>query len=169
MNSPGVKIKPNAALAYGVLDQIDANPESHNQGWWFIRQDCDTTGCFAGLTCTLSGDRPDFGDQYYPFNSDGSERGWTYTSSVRTPGGGYSNAPSHAQELLGIDDASADRLFNGGNTRADLGRLVEEIFGPRPAPSLAEEDCSYRDDPGHDHDHDQCLEGYAFNKAVGAE
>lgn len=35
--------KPNAELAYAVLDQIDAHPETWDQGDW----DCGTTACFG--------------------------------------------------------------------------------------------------------------------------
>lgn len=36
---------------------------------------------------------------------------------------------------------------------------------PETQPSLAEQDCSYRDDPGHDHE--QCLEQHAADIAAG--
>lgn len=107
---------PNAELAYRVLDHIDAHPESWNQGAWW----CGTSGCFAGWTCALSGETPagDYVDGVY--------------------------VPERAAQLLGFDDRdhldavsdAADGgeawLFYSDNTREDLGRYVEAIFGPRP-------------------------------------
>jgi hypothetical protein len=106
---------PNAELAYRVLDHIDAHPETWDQSVW----DCGTVACFAGWAVRLSGgtsaDDPDSPD---------------YT-------------PRQAARLLGFDDreemdaitdaaGETDWLFACNNTREDLGRMVAEIFGPRP-------------------------------------
>jgi hypothetical protein len=102
---------PNAELAYKVLDHIDAHPESWDQGVWW----CGSSGCYAGWTVALSGEAP--------------------TLDV--------DIPQRAAQLLGFedreemdritDDAGEDNwLFYSENTREDLGRLVVEIFGPRP-------------------------------------
>lgn len=118
---------PNAELAYRVLDHIDAHPESWNQGTW----DCGTAACFAGWAVRLSGGVADTDE-----NSDTD--------------GTVIEGPSHlvgltiqdaAIEVLGdggwtpstVDVGEADWLFSAANDRADLGRLVAEIFGPRPA------------------------------------
>lgn len=119
---------PNAARAYAVLDRIDADPDSHDQGWWFMRSECGTTACFAGLTCIIAGDQPDF-----DVDGDSSpEDGWTYTGALKTVDGGESSASVRARDLLGIDYLQGKRLFYGSNTREQLGDLVAEIFGPRP-------------------------------------
>lgn len=111
---------PNAALAYRILDHIDAHPKSWNQGWWFTVTECGTAACFAGWACTLSGDSPEIRDT------------GLYFSTVHTAEGRYADAPVRAAELLGITHDQADNLFADWNTRHDLGRLVAEIFGPRP-------------------------------------
>jgi len=107
--------KPNAELAYRVLDHIDANPKSWDQGVWW----CGTSGCFAGWTCALSGEQP--------------ER--DYANGIYVP--------ERAAQLLGFEtrddmdvvtDVAGEQswLFSPDNTREDLGRMVAEIFGPRP-------------------------------------
>lgn len=121
--------KPNAELAYRVLDAIDADPKSWDQGTWASRAGCGTSACFAGWTCILSGDTPKFwpdeADAEYVYTGD--EERWI---------------PARAADLLHVNQSlvfdhlgtiGERRLFDSGNTREDLGRLVEEIFGPRPA------------------------------------
>jgi hypothetical protein len=112
--------EPNAALAYRVLDHIDAHPEQWQQGQWIGETECGTVACFAGWTVLLSGGHLDDHDLV----SDVPEVTGLHVSIA-------------AFDLLGVDDEElAHRgvgdLFNGGNTREDLGRLVAEIFGPRP-------------------------------------
>ena len=120
---------PNAELAWRVLDHIDAHPETWDQSWWFIVTDCGTTGCFAGWTCVLSGDTPDTPG---PIGALAIGEGSSMVELAQQ--GGYRHAADRAAELLGFgaNDARADELFGAGNTREDLGRLVAEIFGPRP-------------------------------------
>jgi hypothetical protein len=132
--------KPNAELAYRVLDHIDAHPETWMQDRWWVRDaeiwiegkdepDCGTAGCFAGWACTLSGETP------------------RKTPYKVVAGPDDLEVPERAAQLLGFADWDAldyyhgevaDRpcdtwLFNSSNTRDALGRLVAEIFGPRPA------------------------------------
>lgn len=120
---------PNAALAYRVLDHIDADPTSWDQENWIARNECGTAACFAGWATLLSGDKPaasdEAGDAEFVLPADESI---------------VQYIPDRAAELLGID-LQPDRyftvghpLFDADNTREDLGRLVEEYFGPRPAP-----------------------------------
>ena len=113
-------LKPNAELAYMVLDHIDAHPELWEQGNYLRKTECGTVGCFAGWTCVLSGEGlvPGSGDGLYLASGE--------RTSVR------------AEQLLGVsryvDEHGDDGrdLFAWDNTREDLGRLVAEIFGPRP-------------------------------------
>jgi hypothetical protein len=106
---------PNAELAYAVLDQIDAHPETWNQATW----DCGTSACIAGWAVRLSGGR--------------SEERFPVTVVVDGPPEIVGlEVGEAAMVLLGSDCLTADDLFDSGNTRADLGRLVAEIFGPRP-------------------------------------
>lgn len=114
---------PNAELAYAVLDQIDAHPEQWFQGLWIGRDECGTSGCFAGWTCLLSGDVPAF--------EHGDEEDTEYVAIDGT----LRYIPLRAAELLGIEYRVGyiyDTLFDPSNKRDDLGRLVSEIFGPRP-------------------------------------
>ena len=120
---------PNAELAYRVLDHIDAHPDQHDQHVWIERvmsggKDCGTAACLAGWACLLSGDTPVFGDE--------SEIGTCEVSTGRT----YESVPERAAELLGIPyemrSGAGHPLFHQENTREDLGRLIPEVFGPRP-------------------------------------
>jgi hypothetical protein len=120
---------PNAALAYRVLDHIDAHPEQHDQNVWVEEgRDCGTAACLAGWAVLLSGDEPIFDDDEPPQRE---------TNEVLADG---SILPvwSRAADLLRIDpDGGPEgvggyRLFSQHNTRDDLGRLITEIFGPRP-------------------------------------
>ncbi len=107
---------PNAELAYMVLDQIDAHPETWNQGTW----DCGTAACFAGWAVRISGGV--------------SEERVIDTYVVAGPEHVVDRPVSTAAELLlrhSCGTAEGD-LFDPFNTREDLGRLVAEIFGPRP-------------------------------------
>lgn len=106
---------PNAELAYRVLDHINAHPESWDQNVWVAqRPECGTAACFAGWACLLSGDQP----AGIPDETGEIER----------------YIPHRAGTLLGIEvDGGEHPLFEYTNTRDDLGVLVEEIFGPRPA------------------------------------
>lgn len=117
---------PNAALAYRVLDQIDAQPETWVQATWIKKTECGTAGCFAGWAVLLSGLQPAYLDNV----SDSTSYAMVGEESVRIE--------RVAEDLLGaryVDEGDEDEqdLFNGDNTREDLGRLVEEIFGPRSA------------------------------------
>lgn len=122
-------IKPNAELAYLILDYIDAHPEQHDQDVWIQEKECGTAGCFAGWATLLSGDRPNTNHE----DDAEAETVWVAVAGVDTS----QYIPARAAELLGISfDEQAtwgNRLFNATNTREDLGRLVAEIFGPRPA------------------------------------
>lgn len=119
--------KPNADLAYRVLDHIDAHPEQWEQDIYIGKAECGTVACFAGWTVLLSGEKPFFGQ-----HDTGTETSWLDHDGNRV------HVPARAEELLrasrwareGYDDE--EDLFSGANNRADLGRLVGEIFGPRP-------------------------------------
>lgn len=111
---------PNAELAYQVLDQIDAHPETWNQRVW----DCGTAACFAGWAVRLSGCR------------------------VRTDNF-LAEIVAGPKELIGrtVCDAAGvvlrsdgygpdgTDLFSPDNDREALGEIVYEIFGPRPVTS----------------------------------
>jgi hypothetical protein len=115
---------PNAALAYQVIDHIDAHPEQWHQGTWVGQADCGTIACFAGWAVLLSG---------YQVDEDGDV-------SVSPSGSATDLYGEHVQEaadvLLGIGKREVEAygdLYDGLLTRYELGCMVEEIFGPRPA------------------------------------
>jgi len=142
-----MSVRPNAELAWRVMDHIDAHPEQHNQGAWFFRQpasDCGTKACFAGWASLLSGDEPKWA------------HGYQLQTDAVIAGGKTRYIEARAMELLGISGDQADALFYGANSREDLGRLVAEIFGPRPPWTAADEqawrECAHRADyltPAH--------------------
>jgi hypothetical protein len=116
--------QPNVELAYRVLDHIDANPEQWNQATWFGRSECGTTGCFAGWAVALAGHDIDFDPE--PNEWDGRQ---PYAS---IDGDGNKAIRDVAAAELRISGEDEEVLFDGDNTREDLGDLVAEIFGPRP-------------------------------------
>lgn len=123
---------PNAALAYAVLDQIDAHPEQHDQSdfvrhhgdvWSIAATDmpCGTTACFAGWAVLLSGRTLELNHIVPQVRMDH----------------GLVDVDDAAALLLGIGtrgmyDDPAHALFYAARTRDDLARQVAEIFGPRP-------------------------------------
>lgn len=133
---------PNAALAYRVIDQIDAHPESWAQDVW----DCGTAACFAGWAVRLSG---------------GSSVGNVVTDGPAELVGRL--VESAALEVLGIDEETAwepydrgtgDWLFSPDLDRKGLGETIAEIFGPRPEPvdEQSWRECAHRADyttPAH--------------------
>lgn len=107
---------PNAELAYKILDQIDAHPETWQQGVW----DCGTAACFAGWAVRLAGGKVDLRDGVLdPLVIDGPEE----LVGLEIP---------DAAEVALSASCVSPNLFDGSNTREDLGWLVAEIFGPRP-------------------------------------
>jgi hypothetical protein len=113
-------MNPNLPLIDDVMHHIDTHPEEHDQSEWF----CETTACVAGHVALLSGWRPVF--------TAPCELAWCdcHTATGRVEKDGESRTVSVlAQELLGIDVDTADRLFYGGNTVDDLHQVVKELHG----------------------------------------
>lgn len=125
----------DGALAWAVLDHIEDNPRSHYQWNWVSElgdgRGCGTVACFAGWTVVLAGgtllpagratiDIPDRPLQRY-------EPRWVSQDT--------DEVASVAMTLLGLDSQHALALFSEETTVADLRRLVEQYYGPRPAPS----------------------------------
>lgn len=120
---------PNADLAYAVLDQIDAHPDSWEQDWWWsdgVPNSCGTAGCFAGWAVALSGEKPYLGPSV----------GGVFVADRAAQLLGFESRPDMhwAMEAVGLVDEAGfgEDLFHSGNTREDLGRMVEGMFGPRP-------------------------------------
>lgn len=121
--------RPNAALAYEILDLIKANPEHLNMSNWAISSrrgvitlatvtECGTTACFAGWTVLVAGEAIDM-DWLRLVD-------WSGALSQR--GGSISD---RARDLLGLSDEDAHDLFLGTDD-ADLEPRIREIFGPDP-------------------------------------
>jgi hypothetical protein len=120
-----VTARPNAELAYRVLDYVKTHPEQHDQGTYVSSLDtgnqpgphCGTVACFAGWTCILSGDVLEFDEAeglvVRGFAGDVHER---------------------AEELLGLpaDGRESFELFIETQDPDDLPVRIAEIFGPRP-------------------------------------
>lgn len=113
---------PNAALAYAILDQIDAHPETWNQNTW----DCETAACFAGWAVRFSGGK----------SADGPTDTFVVDGPEELVGLTVCDAAYAVLRVLPWFEAQPDGrcrdLFSPSNTREDLGLMVAEIFGPRP-------------------------------------
>jgi hypothetical protein len=130
---------PNAELAWRVLDQIDAHPETWNQRDWASEGSCGTAYCFAGWAALLAGHEIAWLSAEVAL--DGTLIA-DYVVDASAPEGKQWVGDA-AREALGIADSLS--LFAGHNTREDLHRLVAEIFGPRPRSC-----CASTEDVGHD-------------------
>lgn len=139
-------IEPAERL-YLVLDVIDHDPASWNQGDWLRETECGTAACVAGHLALTAG--------YQPV--------WRLTESVGRiasdirNGGRFAGSVSlRAAELLGFAGANGMELaaaglcpdcegdiyhydtvthdlFAGSNSREDLTRIAGYLFGERPA------------------------------------
>ena len=121
-------LTPNADLAYQVLDHIDAHPNSWNQNTWLLTHEpeqlvtaasCGTVACFAGWTVLLAGNTATFDCVIEDY----------VVNDVAIP--------VQAQRLLGLNSSEAESLFHPDNSRAELGDIVAEAFGPRPTGGAA--------------------------------
>lgn len=139
---------PDAARAWAVMDFIETNPEKHDQGNWFFtewmetREEiekahadarennwCGTTACFAGWTSLLAGDRMLSWEE----RRNATDR--FFSTEIRSADTGrVRSVRERARDLLGLTESQADLLFDGGNSRNELKRLITNIFGPRPTP-----------------------------------
>jgi hypothetical protein len=124
---------PNAELAYRVLDHIDAHPEQWRQERWLHKTSCGTVACFAGWAVVLAGGgvQIDSGGNWLNVTLDDE-------TFDRFSEAGCAALGIEDDEVPGVDPicdcgcTDAPGLFDGTNSRDDLGRYVEAIFGPRP-------------------------------------
>jgi hypothetical protein len=126
---------PNAELAYRVLDHIDRNPEQWDQQNWFRETKCGTAACFAGWAVVLTGGDVEVnasGD-WKSVTLDGEEFRYFNIAGLNALGIETDEVPDSKHDCpCGCGGTEIDQLFDGANTRSDLGRIVAEIFGPRP-------------------------------------
>ena len=120
----------NAALAYRVLDHIEAHPSEWYQGYWYKENSCGTTACFAGWTVLLSGQGVEADEEHGD--------AYCVADGVHVADG--------AAELLGFDDGDhldetcwrmagggLPSLFSGSiTTHEELAGIVRAVFGDRP-------------------------------------
>lgn len=126
----------NAALAYAVLDQITAHPQTWDQSFWITETDCGTAACFAGWACLLSGDRPSHEQGVLELGR--SRMLFRHIDFVEVDGSILPNPVRYrAADLLGIGYGDAHALFASSNTIDQLHQLVTRIFGPHPLPNVA--------------------------------
>lgn len=126
---------PNPVLARQVLENIEANPNEWQQQSWACRflgseTSCDSAFCYAGHAVRMA--HPDAEFQF--FESDVLREEAT---AVEIPGVGRQSIRILAQQLLGLDDYSADVLFYADNTLEDLRDYVSQLERPNFSGELA--------------------------------
>lgn len=134
-----------------VVDHIEANPETWGQGAWA----CGTAFCVGGHICLADGARPEHElvqpwyqsagyDSLGAYMDDilGSE--WnTYSpeevlwnaleidnievSELQWPDGSIRHIESEARRILGIDQETANLLFNGYNSLERIKAITEHL------------------------------------------
>ncbi len=129
-------LKPNAELAYRVLDQIDQHPESWNQGEWYRKEACGTVACFAGWAVEFNNYDIALSEEQPALSGRPAHRYGRFVHGIA----GRRTFRDVAAEVLGITDLDADDLFDATNTREELGELVLEFFGPRPVTDAHRDD-----------------------------
>lgn len=119
----------NVDLLRQVMAQIEAYPESWNQGNWFRKTpdtECGTTACFAGWTCQLTGWEPLYGEDM-PVAGLVMRKGSTEVA----------HAHETAVAELGLTNVEASRLFFAPTDFATLQDLVEQIIDGVYRPQVA--------------------------------
>lgn len=108
--------KPNIAEMKAVYAYIQAHPDEWDQSNWASRlliggSGCQTAFCFAGHVAVRAGYEPHFSD--HP---------WTATVT-----NGNEEIADVAQQILDIDDYTAEALFVCTNNLETLGKIIDEI------------------------------------------
>jgi hypothetical protein len=122
-----VPLTTEPATVRAMLRRIEANPQEWYQGTWAIRTDCGTAFCAAGHGLLEVGARIDIDNESVEVASlpEKFRRRFVREHVPISQG---------AQVVLGLDTATANRLFNGGNDMDTLRELVDEICaGAEPA------------------------------------
>lgn len=138
----------NVVLARATLEVIKANPEGWAQQHWR----CKTGMCFAGHAAVLAGaefvvpasligshgtyfeimpgDRTpvDYVVELVRHDSIAEpRRTWAESSARYVELPHVTSIKNFARQALGLDDTQAEALFEGGNTLADLERMVAAL------------------------------------------
>ncbi len=134
-------LKPNAELAYKVLDHIDTNPETWRQKVWAGKSECGTAACFAGWAVMLSGHTVEIAEDGGYESIDGNRDitiAGVAAEELRIDGLVSPCRENH--DSCTWSETYTDRLFDASNTREELGELVLEFFGPRPVTDAPRDD-----------------------------
>lgn len=100
----------NTELMLRVADAIEAHPERFDMSEWIYADPCGTSGCIAGWTVmTACGDRLR-----------------VYNTKQITLDGHVAGTASLAQDLLGLDDETADNLFFMSEWPNDIREQIDE-------------------------------------------
>lgn len=123
----------NKDLAYQILAKIELIPEEWDQGDYIRPRHeiksgfrtaniCGTAKCFAGWACILT---PGY-KEVIEVDQDDPEYSYAY---IAGPDGLSIDIHDTAERLLGLTEYQSGELFDGGNTMADLRRLIAEYAG----------------------------------------
>ncbi len=123
---------PNHKLLVDVADQIRARPDLHDNQYWAARIKTGTTSftthCAGGWAIVLSGGRFDW--RRARCRAHHAPRRHILTSAVVRP----ETLPDSerispaAQRLLGIDSATARRLFNPTASSTEVLSIIKDIL-----------------------------------------
>lgn len=120
--------EPNAELAYRVLDHIDAHPTEWDQATW----KCGSSHCFGGWAVVLSGATVDYSNDELVVVAGPDELLDLEIEDAARQALGVTPVGAYVENFNGPGrHRDPGWLFGASNTRAELGRMVEAIFGPR--------------------------------------
>ncbi|WP_212013376.1 hypothetical protein [Catenulispora pinistramenti] len=123
---------PNRQLLLDVADRIRTRPHLHDNRFWAARVKTGTasftTHCAGGWAIVLSGGRFDW--RRARCRADHARRRHVLTSSAVRPETLPDSARISltAQRLLGIDTATARRLFNPTASTTEVLAIIEDIL-----------------------------------------
>ena len=144
----------NLDLLVAVRDKIVNDPKAHDQNHWGVIEvdpqkslsmgatvSCTTAACVAGWTCQINGDRAllDDTDTHIVELGDGTEIRAYGVVHVVDQNGDQHYIADRARELLGLNKAESDDLFDGDNTTQKVLILLNEHIAEARAEQAATE------------------------------
>jgi hypothetical protein len=117
-NACGRELVVNVVEVERTMRYIQDHPDRHNQAEWI----CGTGGCYAGLTCLLSGWKSFLGTELVYKNADEYD---CDTSQLR-------EVQEVARGILGIDLLDSMILFHGSNTVDKLMGMSKDLMNGEP-------------------------------------
>jgi hypothetical protein len=136
-SASGLRGKP---LFDAVLAFLEANPTSHVQGSYGMRDDGVIVGCLALWTVILVDgvDALEWDDACTCETCESEGSGPDLIDGVRVDGDGVSDVIDVSERmrvLLDVNQHNELRLINGGNTTYELRRIGAELWPAEPAPA----------------------------------